>query len=131
MLFVGLAVTTAHAENKFTVKCKLHTEQTVSNNDGSNRRIATSTIIRTLTIDLDQKQYYVVEDGWSARDIPEITATEIILDQIKFGNDASRFAKIDRVTNLYTAGVQSGRWMLSELGPCAKVQTELPPPARF
>lgn len=127
VLFVG-GTTTAHAEEVFTLKCKVHSEQTVWTNDGRDRQITTSTIIRTLTIDLDQKRYYVVDNDWSARAIPRITATDIILDDIKFGNDASRFAKINRATDLYTADVQSGRWTLYELGPCEKVQTELPPP---
>jgi len=132
MLVIGLGIAAiAHAENRFTLKCKLHSEQAVSNSDGSNQRIATSTIIRTFTIDLDQKQYYVIEDSWSVRDILKITAKEIVLEDIKFGSDASRFAKINRATGLYTADVQSGRWMLYELGPCERVQTELPPPAKF
>ena len=82
-------------------------------------------------IDLDQKQYYVVEDSWSVRDIPRVTATEIILEDIKFGKDASRFAKVNRTTGLYTADVQSGRWMLYELGPCEEVKTEFQPAAKF
>ena len=131
-LLVGMTIisTTARAENTFTLRCKLHSEQTVWNNDGSDRRITTSTIIRTLTIDLDHKRYYIIGDDWSARDIPKVTATEIILDDVKFGADASRFAKINRATGLYTADVQSGRWLLYEVGPCDNVQTELPP-AKF
>jgi hypothetical protein len=132
MLLASSAVAVAaQAEVPFTLKCKLHSEQAVWNNDGSDRRITTSTIIRTLTIDLDQRRYYAAEDGWSAREISKITATEIILDNTKFGDDASRFAKINRATGLYTADVQSGRWTLYELGPCEKVETELPPPAKF
>jgi len=118
----------AHAETAFTLRCKLHSEQAVWNNDGSDRRITTSTIIRTFTIDLDRRQYYVIDAGWSAREISKITATEIVLENLKFGDDASRFAKINRATGLYTADVQSGRWMLYELGPCEKIETELPPP---